>query len=280
MKVRSTWRSVRLEESALEQALHRRHSLRMHGWLIGSLVLLTMWACSALLRHGAEINSLALRYLLTLGVGYLVYLGLLRLWARRLLGERRHSEGEDWGDVLDLPWPDSPAGGGGGGSGGGAAGGRTGASMPEPGGGDFSGAGAGGDFAVPASADGSALGDLASGALEAAGSADEGAVVVVPVVAVFLIGVALLLGAGSLLWLYFGSEALLTVAVELAFSYAAARTTRRLAREGWLMAAVRLTWKPLLGALFCAVLLGAAVDRFVPQAQTLPEALRIIAGRR
>lgn len=269
MKVRSTWRSVRLEESAVEQALHRRHSLRMHGWLIASLVLLTMWACSALLRHGAEVDSLALRYLLTLGVGYLVYLGLLRLWGRRLLGERRRREGEDWSDVLDLPLPDLPAGPGGGG-----------APMPRVGGGDFAGAGAQCDFAAPAAADGSALGELASGALEAAGSADEGAIVVVPVVAVFLIGVALLMGAGSLLWLYFGSEALLAVAVELAFSYAAVRTTRRLAREGWLMAAVRLTWKPLLGALFCAVLLGAAVDRFVPQAGTLPEALRIIAERR
>ncbi|SIQ66942.1 hypothetical protein [Pseudacidovorax sp. RU35E] len=269
MKVRSTWRSVRLEESALEQALHRRHSLRMHGWLIGSLVLLVMGACSALLRHAAEIDSLALRYLITLGVGYLVYLGLLRMWARRLLGERRHREGEDWSDVLDLPLPDLPPGRGGGG-----------AAMPHAGGGDFAGAGAHGEFAAPASAEGSALGDLASGAFEAAGSADEGAIVVVPVVAVFLIGVALLLGAGSLLWLYFGSEALLAVAVEVAFSYAAARTTRRLAREGWLLAAVRLTWKPLLGALLCAVLLGAAVDRFVPQADTLPEALRIIAGRR
>lgn len=250
MKVRSTWRSVRLEESALEQALHRRHSLRMHGWLIGSLVLLTMWACSALLRHGAEVDSLALRYLLTLGVGYLVYLGLLRLWARRLLGERREGECGDWGDAFDLPGVDLPAGRGG-----------AGPSMPRTGGGgDFAGAGAQGDFSAPAAAD--------------------GAIVVVPVVAVFLIGVALLLGAGSLLWLYFGSEALLAVAVELAFSYAAVRTTRRLAREGWLMAAVRLTWKPLLGALLCAVLLGAAVDHFVPQAHTLPEALRIITGRR
>jgi len=270
MKVRSTWRSVRLEESALEQALHRRHSLRMHGWLIGSLVLLTMWACSALLRHGAEVDSLALRYLLTLGVGYLVYLGLLRLWARRLLGERREGECGDWGDAFDLPGSDLPAGRGG-----------AGPSMPRTGGGgDFAGAGAQGDFSAPAAADGNALGDLASGALEAAGAADEGAIVVVPVVAVFLIGVALLLGAGSLLWLYFGSEALLAVAVELAFSYAAVRTTRRLVREGWLMAAVRLTWKPLLGALLCAVLLGAAVDHFVPQAHTLPEALRIITGRR
>ncbi len=269
MKARSTWRAVRLEESALEQALHRRHSLRIHGWLIGSMVLVAMWACAALLRHVAEVDSLALRYLLTLGAGYLVYLGVLRLWARRLLGRaRRDGDDGDWSDLLDLP----------------TGRGDVDAPVPRKGGGDFGGGGAQGDFAAaasaPASAEGSVLGDLASGSLEAAAGADEGAVVVVPVVAVFLIGAAVLLGAGSLLWLYFGSEALLAVAVEVAFSYAAVRTTRRLAREGWLMAAVRLTWKPLLGALLCAVLLGAAVDHFVPQADSLPEALRIIAARR
>lgn len=60
--------------------------------------------------------------------------------------------------------------------------------------------------------------------------------------------------------LYFGWEALLPLAVELAFSYVSARTAVRVVREGWLTAAVRLTWKPMLGALLCAVLLGAVMD--------------------
>jgi len=109
----------------------------------------------------------------------------------------------------------------------------------------------------------------------AAGS-DEAAIVVVPVVAVFLIGCALFFGAGALVLLYFGWEVLLAVAVELAFSYATARTAVRVTREGWASAAVRLTWKPLAGAVLCAVALGATIDHFIPTAQTLPQALKAL----
>ncbi len=143
------------------------------------------------------------------------------------------------------------------------------------GGGDFGGGGAQGSF--DGAGDGAAS-ELASGALEVAGGADEGAVVVVPVLVVFAIGVLVVLGAGSLLLLYFGSEALLAVAVELAFGYVSARTAVRVAREGWLTAAVRLTWKPLLGALACAVLLGGLLDVFVPQARSLPHAAELMRG--
>ena len=83
-----------------------------------------------------------------------------------------------------------------------------------------------------------------------------------------------MLGGGWLLLLYFGSEALLAVAVELAFAYTAARTVVRVEREGWLLAAIRLSWKPLLGALVCAVALGALVDHFAPQADTLAQAVQ------
>ena len=124
-----------------------------------------------------------------------------------------------------------------------------------------------------------ALGDVASGALGAAASTDEAAIVVVPVVAVFLAAVAVLLGAGGLLLAYFGTEALLAAAVELAFAYTAARTVVRVEREGWLLAAVRLTWKPMLGALVCAALLGGLIDHFIPQADTLPQAVRLLRVR-
>ena len=116
-------------------------------------------------------------------------------------------------------------------------------------------------------------------ALEAAASADEGAVIVVPVVAIFLIGIALVAGAGALALLYFGWDALLAVAVEIAFSYVSARAALRVAREGWLTVAVKLTWKPLLGALLCAVLLGAVIDRFMPQVNSLPQAVRVLLHR-
>ena len=90
---------------------------------------------------------------------------------------------------------------------------------------------------------------------------------------------ALILGAGSLAMLFFVWDVLLTVAVEIAFSVATARAAVGVEREGWLSAAVRLTWKPLLGALVCAVLLGATIDHFLPHVHSLPEALRVIQGR-
>ncbi|MBA3593410.1 MAG: hypothetical protein M3Q12_11180 [Pseudomonadota bacterium] len=261
----SNWRSVRLWESSVERQLRQRHWLGLHGLCIGTIVLGVMWAAAHLqMLMGSD--SLALRYAATLGVGYLAYLLVLRTWAAVLVRQRSGDDG--WHG--DVPLPDI----------GGSS--NSCVAAPDPamvsgGGGDFGGAGASGDFSEGTEVSGS-LGDVASGALEAAGSADEGAVVVVPVVAIFLIGCAVFLGAGCLLLLYFGWEALLTVAVELAFSYVSARTAVRVVREGWLSAAVRLTWKPLMGALFCAVALGAMLDYFVPAAHSLPHAIRLIKG--
>lgn len=225
-----------------------------------------MWA-AAHLQMLLGSNSLALRYLVTLGLGYLGYLLVLRLWAAALL--RRESSLADSGP--DLPLPDDI----------GSLkldGLRSDGLLRSGGGGDFGGGGASADFSgVADSADG--VGEMASAALEAAAGADEGAVVVVPIVVIFLMGCAVVLGAGSLLLLYFGWEALLAVTVELAFSYATARTAIRVVRQGWLSAAVRLTWKPLLGALVCAVLLGACIDYFVPTANSLPQAIKVIRGQ-
>jgi hypothetical protein len=244
MKILSNWRSVRLWETQVERDLHRNHNLRTHGILIGTFTLLLMWGVSALQMHLLHVESLAVRYFLTLGVGYLGYLLVLRWWARRLVENRADvdvdvGDGVDAGEfALDVG---SNLGGGGG--------------------------------------DGSLLSDVAGGALEVAGGADEGAVIVVPVVAIFLICVAVVLGAGSLVLLYFSWDALLAVAVEVAFSYVSARAAVRVAREGWLMAAVRLTWKPLLGAVACAVILGALLDHFMPQVNSLPEAVRVLLKR-
>jgi hypothetical protein len=101
MKVLSNWRSVRLWESAFERDLHRRHSLRTHGLLLGTCTLLLMWAVSALQMRAGN-DSLALRYAVTLGVGYLGYLGLLRWWAQRLV-EGRAEIDPDLIEVLDVP---------------------------------------------------------------------------------------------------------------------------------------------------------------------------------
>ena len=97
MKILSNWRSVRLWESEVERDLRRRYSLRTHGLLIGSVALLLMWAVSSLVRHFGT-HSLALRYLFTLGIGYVAYLLILRWWAQRLAEGRTE---------IDLDVPDA-----------------------------------------------------------------------------------------------------------------------------------------------------------------------------
>ena len=279
----SSWRSVRMPHHAtVARTLQQCYRLRWHGLLIGSFTLLLM-GCSAHVQMLLGVDSLALRYLVTLSVGYLGYLLVLRAWAARLVRQRKSADnGIDGGggDALDLvtelPWPRGGCS-------------DVGVPLPRIGGGDFGGGGASGDFDGPGpsglpdavldgGSESSTLGDLAGGAADAIGSADEGAVVVVPVVAIFLIGAALILGAGSLVMLFFGWDVLLTVTVELAFSVATTRAAVGVEREGWLTAAVRLTWKPLLGALVCAVLLGAAIDHFLPDVHSLPAAVRALRG--
>jgi uncharacterized membrane protein YgcG len=271
MKNLSDWRSVRVWELGLERELRQRHVLGVHGFLIGLTVLGVMWLTSFVQFAVFHSHSLALRYLITLGIGYVSYLIVVRIWAAALL--RRESGSFDlpfdgWGSGHSPAAPDVSASPG---------------QMFSGGGGDFGGGGASGHFAsadLPAadSVDlGSVAGEVASGAVQVAAAADEGAVVVVvPVVVVFLVGLAILFGAGASLFLYFGWDVLLAVAVEVAFSYVSGRTAVRVVREGWVSAAVRLTWKPLLGAILAAVLLGGLVDVFVPSANSLPQAIKAI----
>ena len=64
---------------------------------------------------------------------------------------------------------------------------------------------------------------------------------------------------------------------------ATARAAVGVKRQGWLGAAVRLTWKPLLGALLgallCAVALGASIDTFLTDSPSLPHAIWTLQGR-
>lgn len=270
---RTSFRHIRVQEAALARHLRRRHTLWLHGWLMVMITLAVMGGVGATLRHGG-VESLALRYALVLGAGYLAYLLLLRLWAGMLVREEERDALDL--DIANLPWPGDRDGSGG-----------PAPRWPSGGGGDFGGGGADGAFDAPARAlaegagdtGGSLLGGIASGTLEAAGSADEGAIVIIPVLAVFGAVLAVVLGGGWLLLLYFGSEALLAVAVELAFAYTATRTAVRVEREGWLLAAIRLSWKPLLGALCCAVALGTIVDHWAPQADSLPQAVQLWRAR-
>lgn len=258
-----------MQPQRMAAALQQKHWLRMHGLCMGLLVLLVMWVVTAaMLKAGVE--SMAVRYAASLGVGYAVYLAVLRLWAaylvRNAYERRREESSADGPDVLD-GFPDLHH--------------HHGTSdVQSGGGGDFGGGGASGNWSsaadVPQGGSGSWVDSVDIGDI---GGGDEG-IVIVPILAVFAGLVLAFFGLGALLWLYFGVDVLLTVAVELAFSMMAARALVRVERAGWLASAVKLTWKPLLGALVCAVAVGALADWWVPEADTLREVVTYVRDSR
>ncbi len=256
-------RAAQFERAVRANLMHRRW-LRWHACWLGTVCFLSAWALSAGLMH-AGIERLSLRWGLALAGAYLVYLVLLRLLCRWLLSR-------DEGDVdLPLDGIDLPSA-------------RPGeAAAPElnaGGGGDFGGGGASDSFDVGEG--GSAVGDLASdaagGLLEAAGAAEEGIVVIVPLAVV--VGVAALI-AGALsvaVFGLFGVNVLLGVAVEIAFAAAGGALAFRAGREGWLQHATSRTAYPMLVMLLLCVMLGAAIDHWLPQANSLPQAIRALRG--
>lgn len=232
----------------LIHGLRARYWLRVHVFMIALLMLGGLMLGGLALR-AAGVESLALRYALLLPAAYLGYLGLLRLWAHSLL------RGRSPGDTADVPadlLPDLPAG-------------RTSAADPfaSGGGGDFGGGGASGDF-------GSDLGTDAL--LESAGALDEGAVLAVPLLLIGAIGLAL----GATVFALFGVEVLLAVAVEVAVASVAGGMAWRQQREGWWRCAVRRTWPAALGLMVLGVLMGAAVDTWLPEARSLLHAWHLI----
>ena len=254
------------QELQLRRRLQKRHWLRLHAALTGGISLGVMSLLSLALLH-AGVHSMAVRYGVALVAGYLLYLLLVRLWAGCML--RR-----DW-DVGDVP-SDTPGFSGSSGKSGAvdAAGFESGQ------GGSYGGGGAGGQWdggahlgELPSPSSGSGLPDVD---LSGVDGLDEGAIVVVPVLLVFAALLVAVTGTGSLLWLVFGADLFLTVAVEVAFALLMARTLYVVEREGWLLAALRISWKPVLGALVTAVVLGAMADWFFPQADTLVQVLRVL----
>ena len=254
------------QELQLRRRLQKRHWLRLHAALTGGISLGVMSLLSLALLH-AGVHSMAVRYGVALVAGYLLYLLLVRLWAGCML--RR-----DW-DVGEAP-SDTP-----GFSGGSSKSSAVDAAGFESGqGGSFGGGGAGGQWdggahlgELPSPSSGTGLPDVD---LSGVDGLDEGAIVVVPVLLVFAALLVAVTGTGSLLWLVFGTDLFLTVAVEVAFALLMARTLYVVEREGWLLAALRISWKPVLGALVTAVVLGAVADCFFPQADTLVQVLRVL----
>lgn len=228
-------------ERSVRADLQRRRWLRVHSFLLGLLCFLASWAISAWLWR-AGLTSLALRWSLALAGGYGVFLGLLWLWCRWLLSRGEADLDLPLGAALDLV-PSRRGGGG-----------------------------------VECGDSGLEAGDLAEGAVDVVGAADEGIVVAVPLAIVVGIAVLIASGLGLAVFGLFGVEVLLGVAVEIAFASAGGALAFRARREGWLLHATGRTWKSALALIAVAALLGAAIDHGMPQAGSLPQALRLLRG--
>lgn len=135
------------------------------------------------------------------------------------------------------------------------------------------------DIAVDVADAGGTLGNVTGSILDAASGADEGALVLLPIAAVvsMVLVLAALLGTG--VSLLFGVEVLMAVSVEVALAAFAAglayRHQRQFQRGGWLSCALRHTWAGALALLLAGIGLGAALDRWMPEAESLPHAVRI-----
>ena len=256
-------------ERGIRADLHHRRWVRVHVFLIGLVTFGVLWGISHTLML-VGINSMALRHGIALVGAYVVYLGLLWAWCRWLISR---DEGTlDIGDPgFDLPSPSN---------------GASSADSPvfrSGGGGDFGGGGADGSFDAPdaggeavsaaTDAGSSAISEVASAAAEAVGSADEGAVVLVPVALVIGVAVALATVLGFAVFGLFGVDVLIGVAVEIAFASAGGALALKAQREGWLSHAVRRTIGPMAVVLAVTVLTGVAIGHWLPEARTLPQAL-------
>jgi hypothetical protein len=239
-------------------------------FLIGVITFGVLWGISHTLLM-AGIDSIALRHGVALLGAYVIYLGLLWVWCRWLI-----SRDEGSLDIGDLGF-DPP---------------RAGSCDPgavdapvfrSGGGGDFGGGGASGSFdaadgageALSAVADSgsSPVGEVASTAAEAIGSADEGAVVLVPLALAIGVAVALAAALGFAVFGIFGVEVLTGVAVEIAFASAGGALALKAQREGWLGHAVRRTAGPMAIVMAITILTGLAIGHWLPEVKTLPQAL-------
>lgn len=238
-------------ERATRADLQQRRWLRLHVLLLAALTTALCWGVSALLRR-AGVGSLAWRPLAAVLLTWPLYLGLLWAWGRWLLSERQAdlSDALDGADVLD------------------------GAAQLAS---DGARAAARGLTRLPQLSTDSmteAAGDAASGALDVLGEADEA----VPLLVVLGVALSLAAALGFAVFGLFGVDVLLGVAVELAFASMGGALAWRAQREGWLMHALRRTTAPMLGLALCVGAAGALLHHWLPQARTLPEALRLLLG--
>lgn len=241
--------------------LRARRWLRLHVLMIGTVTLALCWGVSRGL-DALGVDSLAWRPLLALWLSYPLYLGLMALWARWLLSRDEGSLDVDPGSAL-VDAADALAN-------------APGSVFRSGGGGDFGGGGASGDFDAPLEAVGEVVGQTVGKTVEVSLHAEEGAIIAVPIAVVVGVALGLAFGMGLLVFGLFGVEVLLGVAVEIAFASFGGALAWRARREGWLLHALRRTLLPMGALSLFTAAVGWALHHWVPQAATVPQALRLL----
>lgn len=220
---------------------------RIQMFILVSLTGLAGFGASvAMLAAGVE--AMALRYLLAMGVAYIVFLLLLWFWL--------HTNAADYVDAV----PD--------GSGGSSTDGA--AALPRAddfsgGGGSFDGGGASANF--ESGTNGSAIDTLADKPLEAIGAADEGAIPL----AVLLLAVGIALSSLFVVW-----SAPILFAEILVDALLAAGLYRRLRGSDprhWMVAALKRTLIPFILATLLVAGAGWGMQAYAPDARSLGEVL-------
>ena len=227
------------------------------------LVLLTgaagMVASYFLLRAG--VDSMFLRYPLSVGGAYLVFLLLLWLWLR--------TKASDYIDApIDLPLPGRGAGHG-----------VEHGEVFAGGGGQFGGGGASGKFELNEPLPAPSLpginlkADTAGEAVgEALGGADEGVVPLVIAVLLALVAAAFLFAA--LYIVYLAPALFAELLVDGALSASLYRRLRGLQTRHWLESAVRRTVLPFAITALVLAAVGYAFQSYAPEADSLGEVLQ------
>ena len=257
--------SVRLD-------VQQRHAVRRHAVAVGLVTFGCLWGLSHVLMR-AGIQSMTLRYSIALIGAYLIYLGLLRLWAEWLLSSEKGDKEIDFDDLGTSCLPRA------------ARDAENSTVFRSGRGGDFGSGGATGSFTakdegLSSWADGgsSISGSSRPGAVEAVDFEDEEASLVSVAVAVGM-AVAMFVAMGFAVFSLFGVEVLMGVVVEIAFASAGSAVALKAQGEGWLRHAVGRTVKPMATLLVATLALALAVEHWMPLARTLPQALKLLLTR-
>lgn len=227
---------------SMRARLTREGFPRVQMFILVSLTGLAGFGASAAML-GAGLDSMAIRYMLAMGIAYIVFFMLLWLWLR--------TSAADYIDMVPIGSSDTTED----------------AADIAGHGGTFDGGGASADFDTGSGR--SALEAVAENPLEAVASADEGAVPL----AVILLALGIVLSSLFVIW---SAPVLFAeIAVDALLAAGLYRRLRMLEPQHWMRAALRRTILPFVLTTLAVSAAGFGMQAYAPDARSLGEVLAI-----